>query len=111
MGDCCGSCVLLLVVEVDVVVAVTVLILPTSLHGVFVAVVLESKDIDDDDDDEIMGFQNRIIESEQPTANNDPDAFQHTFLAWNRICCCCCCCCKVLLLGLILGLVTTQSIH
>jgi hypothetical protein len=28
-----------------------------------------------------VGFQNRIIESEQPTANNDPDAFQHTFLA------------------------------
>ena len=51
-----------------------VLILPTSLHGLFVAAVEESKAMD-------MGFHNRITESEHPTANKDPDAFQHTFLA------------------------------
>ena len=72
----------LLVLELPILVLllsmVAVLILPMSRHGWFV---------DDGVDDAVsvhkdtVGFQKRIIASEHPTANNDPDAFQHTFRA------------------------------
>ena len=77
-----GGCVVLELLLVVLLVLtpppppVIVWILPISL---FVLVV------DDDDDtsidDDAFGFQNRIIASEQPTANNEPDAFQSTLLA------------------------------